>query len=219
MSLEYELNVENIIQRLEIAHNPKQAIIRGQFFEAEYTFFLENIKNSNILVAGSGLGHDSFELAQYNKQVIGIELLKPLVILAKKEAEVRGLKNIIFEQGDFTNLSFPNNHFDASVLNMGTISNFEDKRKVLEELLRVSTTVYFDFYPPSQSSLKTRRQLYTQELWKNVRIKDNSIISDDGLYSNSLCIAQVDNITDSLNAKVNYYPLTEYAMMAKIVRK
>ena len=79
MALDYKLSTENIKERLLAAHNPKQAIIRGQFFEAEYDLFQKNIRNQKVLVAGSGLGHDSFELARYNREVIGVELLKPLV--------------------------------------------------------------------------------------------------------------------------------------------
>jgi len=59
MALDYKLSTENIKQRLLVAHDPNQAVIRGKFFEAEYTFFREHIRNQRVLVAGSGLGHDS----------------------------------------------------------------------------------------------------------------------------------------------------------------
>lgn len=218
MSLKYDLDVENIRQRLEVAHNPIQAVIRGKFFEAEYGFFQKYVNNKNVLVAGSGLGHDAFEIAPYNKRVVGVELLSPLVKISQEECEKRNIENVHFEIGDFTNLTYQNDSFDVAILNMGTISNFEDKEMVVKELLRVAPTVYFDFYPPSSNTLATRKQLYTEELWKNVRVDGTTIISDDGLESVSLPQKDVDNIVSNLEAKVKYYPITEYSLMAEVKR-
>jgi len=91
MSLKYE-DSKIIKKRLEVAHNPRIAKIRGEFFQREYSFFKRYIKNQRVLIAGAGLGHDSFELAKYNKEVIGIELLKDLVKESKKIANKRGVK-------------------------------------------------------------------------------------------------------------------------------
>jgi len=66
MSLHYEHSIETIVSRLTLAHNPEIARIRAEFFNEENEFFRQNIVNQNVLVAGSGLGHDSFQLAQYN---------------------------------------------------------------------------------------------------------------------------------------------------------
>ena len=37
---------------------------------------------------------------------------------------------------------------------MGTIGDFEDKKTILRELLRVAKKVYFDFYPPTKKRVR-----------------------------------------------------------------
>ena len=145
MTLHYESDAENIRQRLTIAHDSSQAIIRGDFFDAEYDFFGKFVVNQRVLVAGSGLGHDAFILSKNNKTVVGVELLSLLVKSAQETAQKMRLSHVLFEQGDFTQLTYPDNSFDVSILNMGTIGNFENKESVIKELLRVAAVLYFDF--------------------------------------------------------------------------
>ncbi|MBS3172344.1 class I SAM-dependent methyltransferase [Candidatus Woesearchaeota archaeon] len=218
MALNYKLSIETIKQRLEVAHNPNQAVIRGQFFDLEYAFFQQNIRNQNVLVAGSGLGHDSFELARYNKKVVGVELIKPFVDHSNKQARILGLNNVVFQYGDITHLSFRNEEFDSAVLNMGTIGNFDDKQIILRELLRVANKVYFDFYPPTNLGLEKRRKMYSEEKWKNVRIEGDKVVSDDGLDSISLSQKELDTIIQSLGAKVKYYKFHEFSIMAEVTK-
>ncbi|MBW2991345.1 class I SAM-dependent methyltransferase [Candidatus Woesearchaeota archaeon] len=127
MGVDYKNLPDYLLQRLCDAHNPKKARIRAKFFEKEFEFFSKHIRDQNVLVAGSGFGHDSFELAKYNKLVLGVELHPTLVEYSKKNAQRLGFSNINFEQGDITNLRFKKNTFDSAVLNMGTIGNFDDK--------------------------------------------------------------------------------------------
>lgn len=216
MSLNYNLDPMNIVKRLEIAHNPKQSIIRGKFFEKEHAFFNKYIKGKKVLVAGSGLGHDSFILARNNEEVIGIEILEPLVKIANFNLKKNKIDNLCFMVGDISNLDYSDEEFDVAILNMGTIGNFENKGKILRELLRVARKVYFDFYPPSRNNLEIRRKMYSEELWKNVRISKNRIISDDGLESTSLSKEEVNKIIRDIGAKVKYHLLNEFSLMAEI---
>lgn len=216
MSLDYKLSIENIKDRLAVAHDSGQAIIRGKFFESEYGFFKKEINGKKVLVAGSGLGDDSFELVKYNEQVVGVELLEQLVEYSKQKSKELGLNNVIFQCGDIKELPFRDEEFDAVVLNMGTIGNFDNKEVVLKELLRVASKVYFDFYPPTKEGLETRRKMYTEELWKNVRIQGNKIISDDGLESGSISKNEIDTIVKSLGAKVRYHDFHEFSIMAEV---
>ena len=218
MALDYKLSIENIKQRLEIAHNPNQAVIRGQFLDAEYAFFQREIRGQKVLVAGSGLGDDSFVLAKYNRKVVGVELIEPFVGYSRKRAEELGLDNIVFEHGDITNLRFSNGEFDSAVLNMGTIGNFNNKQMVLSELLRVANTVYFDFYLPTPSGLEKRKKMYSEEKWTNVRIEGTRVISDDGLDSISLSQEEINTIVKSLGAKVKYHQFHEFSMMAEVTK-
>lgn len=219
MELEYKKLVKTIIERLTTAHDSAKAKIRGIFFEKEYEFFRKHIKNQIVLVAGSGLGHDSFEIAKQNKKVVGVELLRELVGIAKEKLEKLGFKNIEFKQGDFTDLQYPDSYFDSAILNMGTISDFESRAKVVKELLRVARVIYLDFYPPTRKGLKIRKKMYKEEEWQNVKIEGNAVVSDDGLYSASISKKEVLEMVDSIGAKVKFYPLCDFAVMAEITKK
>lgn len=215
MVLNYQ-SLDYIRQRLEVSHDPRQSIIRGKFFQSEYQFFRKHIRNQNVLVAGSGLGHDSIELAKYNKSVVGVELIKVFFEESQKRIKNLRLKNIEFQHSDFTKLPYPNKYFDSAVLNMGTIGNFDDKHMVLAELLRVAANVYFDFYPPNKKGLEERKKMYKEEGWLNVRIKGVGLVSDDGLDSISLSPRDIEKVVRSLGAKVEFYKLNSFSVMAEI---
>ncbi|MFH1978282.1 MAG: class I SAM-dependent methyltransferase [Candidatus Aenigmatarchaeota archaeon] len=216
MTLEYSKVINTVIERLRNAHNLSIAKIRGRFFQMECNFFQKHITNKKVLVAGSGLGHDSFELAKYNKEVVGIEIIEKYVKISREEAEKRDLNNIVFKKGDFTELEYSDNYFDAAVLNMGTISNFDDKSKVIKELLRVSKKVYVDFYPPTENGLKKRQKMYEEEKWINVRIEGTKIVSDDGLDSISISKDEMLKIIQSIGGKVTFHEICDFALLAEI---
>jgi hypothetical protein len=218
MTLDYKLSADNIKERLLAAHNPSKAVIRDQFFKAEYDFFRSNIIKQNVLVAGSGLGHDSFELAGYNLLVVGVESLEPLIEYSRKRAEELRVYNVIFHHKDITKLPYVNHDFNSAVLNMGTIGNVNDKNAVLDALLKSASKVYFDFYPPTAAGIEKRRRMYSEEQWKNVRVKGTSIVSDDGLDSASLSQEEIDILVSSLGAKVKYYPFHDFSVMAEAER-
>lgn len=216
MSLRYRNNVKIIISRLEKAHNPKISKIRDLFFKKEYKFFRDHIHNKRVLIAGSGLGHDSFELARYNKEIVGIDILNYLLKVAISRSKKLNLHNVLFEKGDFNRLKYKNKSFDASILNMGTISDFDNKSKIIKELLRISKILYLDFYPPSYNNLKTRKKMYKEEGWKDVRIIEDKIVSKDGLESNSISKEHLTKIIKSLGAVVKYHKLCSFSVMAEI---
>ena len=137
MALNYTQSIANIKNRLESAHSQK-ATIRRMFFYAESRFFKDNINNEKVLVAGSGLGHESFELASHNKDLVGVELLEPLVDESIKTAKKLKVDNVHFRCNDITKLPFTDDEFESAVLNMGTIGNFEDKISIILLLKKVS---------------------------------------------------------------------------------
>ncbi|MDD4412528.1 MAG: methyltransferase domain-containing protein [Patescibacteria group bacterium] len=214
MSLSYHDKEGVIFSRLEVAHNPAIAKIRGEFFEIENKFLRNYIQNEKVLVAGSGLGHDALELAKNNLEVVGVELLEALVIYSNKKAIEADFKNLKFICGDINKLPFKDNFFDSCVLNMGTIGNFDNKKEIINELLRVSNKLYFDFYPPTKKGLERRKEMYTQEGWENVLIMDNALVSDDGLYSKSINKSDIQKIANDLKADISFYTLNDFAVMA-----
>jgi SAM-dependent methyltransferase len=219
MSLKYANDEGIIASRLEVAHNSSVSKIRGEFFVSENTFFKSYIQDQRVLVAGSGLGHDAFEIARYNKEVVGVELLGKLVSLAKEKLKKSNVRNLSFVQGDILNLPYKRSTFDSCILNMGTIGNFDDKKTILNKLLEVARVVYFDFYPPILTGLETRKQMYAEEGWVNVRIQNGeALVSDDGLFSKSITQEYLLGIANELGANISFFPLNNFAIMAKIER-
>ncbi|MFH1803159.1 MAG: class I SAM-dependent methyltransferase [archaeon] len=214
--MEYIDKAQIIKKRLEVAHDADEACVRRGFFEAENAFFKKHINGQKVLVAGSGLGHDVFEIAEYNKKVVGVEILDLLVGVAKNNALQRRLDNVTFVHGDFMRADYSDKHFDSAVLNMGTIGNFDDKAKVLLALLRISKKVFFDFYPPCLDGLQMRKKMYEEEKWENVRVDGTKVVSDDGLDSVSLSVAEVEGIVKSIGAKVKFYDLNYFSVMAVV---
>ena len=219
MEMKYKNVAQTIQTRLQRAHNESKSKIRHLFFEAENDFFRKNIRDKNVLVAGSGLGHDAFELAKYNKNVVGVEILENLLDLSQKALSKTQLDNVEFIFGDLKSLKYQDNNFDVSVLNMGTISDFENKQQVLEELLRVSNKVYFDFYPPNTDSLETRKRMYEEEGWQDVKIENKTIVSSDGLSSESVSEKNVREIAEDLGVDIELYPICDFATMAVLSKQ
>jgi ubiquinone/menaquinone biosynthesis C-methylase UbiE len=198
-------------------------VVRKKFFEAEYAFFRKHIKNNNVLVAGSGLGDDSFVLAEFNKSVIGVELLSDLIDIARERCSAKGLKNTSFEAGDFTNLKYSDNYFDAAVLNMGTIGNFDDKVVVIKELLRVSNKLFFDFYLPGLNNLRNRLKMYVEEGIDEmgnfvIDEKEEKIYNEAGFESTSYSPEEITKIIEQAGGQAKFHSFHEFSVMAEVVK-
>lgn len=216
--LNNEKNRDHILKLLRVAHNEKIAKVRASFFEAEYNFFRKNITNKIVFDAGCGLGHEAFELVKYNKFVIGIDINKSFVNYAKDYAKQHSIKNVKFEVCDFMKINIKNKSFDSSVLNMGTICDFDNKEEIIKQLLRVSHEFFFDFYPSTDNAFKKRIEMYNQEGFTNVRLEGKTIISDGmlQLYSGSISKKELNKITNNSGYRIEYYPLTDFAIMARV---
>jgi len=220
MNMQYR-EIALINERLKVAHSPYIATIRTKFFKAERDFFQQHIQNSSVLIAGSGRGDDSLWLAKHNRLVIGIEIFPQLISAAMERKRNKEVSNITFVQGDFFDIPFQNNSFDAAVLNMGTISDFEapERIKLILELCRVTNKVFMDFYPSTLEILKIRRRMYEEEGFLNVQIKDTTIVSSDGLYSCSISEKEFAALAKHVGINVQFYPFSRIAIMAEIAKK
>ena len=76
------------------------------------------------------------ELVGPHGRVVAVDLAPKILELAQRKAEQRGLLNILFRQGDMTNLGYQDGQFDAVVCVMG-IFFCEDMRKAVIELWRM----------------------------------------------------------------------------------
>jgi ubiquinone/menaquinone biosynthesis C-methylase UbiE len=107
------------------------------------------LQGAKVLDVGCGLGGPSRMLAaQFNCQVIGIDLCKEYVNTAQKLSELVGLTaQTEFVHADALNLPFANGSFDI-VWTQHVQMNIEDKAKFYSEIKRVlndeGAIVYYD---------------------------------------------------------------------------
>ena len=204
---------------LSRAHNPRRAKIRTAFFKDEYALLKEKIVNQDVLVAGSGLGHDAFILAKNNRRIVGVDIIGSFIIHARRRAKKLKIQNVDFYKSDIMRLPHPADYFDAAVLNMGTIGNFDDTTLLIKKLLHVTKKLYFDFYSPSKTSLLIRKKMYEEESWSKLYIKGKLIVNEDGFESRSFSKTQIKKIVETLGSKVKFYAISNFAYMAEVTKR
>src|SRR3989344_1276272 len=91
-----------------------------------------------VLDLGCGDGTTAVPLAQLGAEVVGIDIAKNLVDAGNKRAEEMGLKNLIFQEGDASNLQGISDHsFDLTLSVFGAM--FAPKPfDVAKEMVRVT---------------------------------------------------------------------------------
>jgi len=109
-----------------------------QYLNAEIQYVLNKIKPSDIVLElGCGYGRVLQKLCKKARKVIGIDISKPSLELAKKL--LKGNLNYQLFQMDVINLEFPNNFFDIVICIQNGISAFNvDKEDLIKEAVRVT---------------------------------------------------------------------------------
>lgn len=69
-------------------------------------------QNKIVLDAGCGDGKFAFQLAKYFLSIIGIDLSRNLLKIARQKQKILRVKNVTFKLQDATKTSFPDNFFD-----------------------------------------------------------------------------------------------------------
>jgi len=220
MAVNYHGNPEKIARMLRNAHNPEVCTIRKDFFQAEFDFLKQHIRWKDVLIAWSGLGHDSFELAEYCTYITWIELIQAFVDEANENVKKTNYTNISFIQGDVFKLEYPDKHFDIAILNMWTIGNFDDKEKVIASLLRVAKIVYFWFRVPEEKDIPLRLKMYEEEkTLEEISFQiEGTTIKEMVSWLESNCTAEEDiqDISKKIWAKVSFYPIFKSFTMAEV---
>ncbi|AFY37396.1 Methyltransferase type 11 [[Leptolyngbya] sp. PCC 7376] len=96
-------------------------------------------EGDRVLDVCSGSGASAMPAAEKvgsTGKVISVDLANSLLDLARQKATQQGLDNIEFRCGDFTELGYPDNHFDAIICVFG-IFFVDDMQAALRELLRM----------------------------------------------------------------------------------
>ena len=109
-----------------------------QFLEAEIAFVISKIRqNDTVLDLGCGYGRVSTRLSDKARKVIGIDISKDNIDLAKKLC--RDNKNCAFYIMNAIDLNFTNNEFDLTICVQNGISAFKvAPDKLLKEAIRVT---------------------------------------------------------------------------------
>ena len=109
-----------------------------QYLNAEIQYVLNKIKPSDIVLElGCGYGRVLQKLCKKAKKVIGIDISKSSLRLAKKLLK-RNLNYQLFQM-NATNLGFQNNFFDVVICIQNGISAFNvDKEELIREATRVT---------------------------------------------------------------------------------
>jgi ubiquinone/menaquinone biosynthesis C-methylase UbiE len=99
-------------------------------------FLIRRCEGKKVLDYGCGNGIHSIWLAKRGAEIIGIDLSKNSLQIAKEKAEKKGVENNVkFLLMDCENLKFPDKFFDI-IFDGGTFSSL-DFKKILPELARI----------------------------------------------------------------------------------
>ena len=92
-----------------------------------------------ILDVGCGAGVDAIiaaKMAGPDSEVTGVDMVREMVDLARKNAENSGVENLSFVTSSGEDLPFPEGHFDI-LLSNGVFNLIVDKEKAISEWFRV----------------------------------------------------------------------------------
>ncbi len=134
--------------------------IHPKHFLTDQPWYLKYInKTDKILDLGCGNGQNSIKAAKIAKQVIGLEIDQTLLAIAKKSAQLKRLKNIVFKKGDLEKkLILKDNSFNGIIF-LDVLEHLRNRDQILRELKRVLKPSGYLFLgvPSSETS------------WKNVQ--------------------------------------------------
>jgi ubiquinone/menaquinone biosynthesis C-methylase UbiE len=127
------LNSNRLQKCYEIA--PKRV---KQFLEAEIAFVLEKTNSDdNVLDLGCGYGRVSTRLLTKAKSIVGIDISKENILLARKI--VGNIENCTFYEMNAIDLKFNDNIFNLVICIQNGISAFGvDPKKLIKEAIRVT---------------------------------------------------------------------------------
>jgi arsenite methyltransferase len=103
------------------------------------TDFVKIRKGDTVIDLGSGAGNDCFvarALVGEEGKVIGIDMTKEMILLARENAEKLGYKNVQFRYGDIENMPVTSKKADVVISNC-VLNLVPDKEMAVTEICRV----------------------------------------------------------------------------------
>jgi SAM-dependent methyltransferase len=92
--------------------------------------------HERALDLGSGAGHTALAVARNASEVIGVDVTPEMIAVATDLAAQRSIRNVRFELGDVTALSYPDGSFDL-VTSRFSAHHYSDPTTALREAYRV----------------------------------------------------------------------------------
>jgi ubiquinone/menaquinone biosynthesis C-methylase UbiE len=94
----------------------------------------------SVLEVAPGPGYLAIELAKLgNYKIIGLDISKDFVDIARKNVKEAGIKGVEFRQGSVADIPFPDNVFDF-IICTAAFKNFKEPFKASSEMYRVLTS-------------------------------------------------------------------------------
>jgi ubiquinone/menaquinone biosynthesis C-methylase UbiE len=103
------------------------------------TDFIKIHKGDTVIDLGSGAGNDCFvarALVGEEGKVIGIDMTKEMILLARENAEKLGYKNVQFRYGDIENMPVTSKKADVVISNC-VLNLVPDKDMAVSEICRI----------------------------------------------------------------------------------
>lgn len=98
-----------------------------------------DLRERAVLDVATGTGHTALHLAPHAGRVVGLDLTRRMLELARQAGEGWGMRNVEWIRGDVRSLPFPGETFDAVSCRRAP-HHFSDLEEALREMARVLRT-------------------------------------------------------------------------------
>ena len=187
------------------------------WFKKEIAYLKKNIKpNSKILDIGCGFGRHIEVIADFSKEVIGID--NNFDMIRKAKDRLSNFKNVKLFVQDAQNLDFDDDYFDYVICLTNTFGDFPDiKEDVLKEMKRVCKKdgkIIISVY--NDKALEIRKKDYEKVGLHITKNKDNVIYTEEGLISEQFSKPQLKRLFDKLELKSKILELNAISFLCEL---
>jgi len=187
------------------------------WFQKEIVYLKKNIKqNSKILDVGCGFGRHIEIIANFSKEIIGIDNNSDTIEKAKDK--LSNFKNIKLFVQDAQKLNFEDDYFDYVICLTNTFGDFPDiKESVLKEMKRVckkNGKIIISVY--NDKALEIRKKNYEKVGLHITEIKNGIIYTKEGLISEQFSKPQLKELFDKLKLKSKILELNAISFLCEL---
>ena len=188
-----------------------------EWFQKEIAYLKKNIKqNSKILDIGCGFGRHIEILADFSKEVIGIDNNSDMIKKAKNR--LSNFKNVKLFVQDAQKLDFEDDYFDYVICMTNTFGDFpEIKENVLKGMKRVCKKdgkIIISVY--NDKALEIRKKDYEKVGLHITEIKEGIIYTEEGLISEQFSKPQLKELFDKLYLKSKILELNTISFLCEL---